>query len=106
MKFSNQRFMTKNSSEKLPMELQMILLDLIEGARGKVKLDYLQIFRLSVAKKRKDPSKKGKWQRIVHEQEIPAYKMEIVIRSEEPVEGKVYVIDGGEYTTMMMAEDY
>lgn len=67
----------------------------------KVKVDYLQIFRIS-----KDDNKKII---IEHEQEVPKYKEKYSIELLDiEITGaiKVYVIDSIDYTTMILAEEY
>lgn len=60
--------------------------------------DYLQVFRLSVSD---DGS-----QHIIHEQEEPEYRKEYDIKIDSPINAKVYVIDDGDHSTMLLAEEY
>ena len=60
--------------------------------------DYLQIFKLSVAE--------GK-QKIEHSQEEPCYKQEYLLNTDAPIFiGKIFVIDDGTHSTMLLAEEY
>ncbi len=96
MSFNGQRYLTKGVQAEIPFELQLFMWALI--AQLPEPKDYLQIFRLSV-------SEKGN-QHIVHEQEVPAYSREYEVQTDTPVNAKVYVIDDGEHSTMLLAEEY
>ena len=47
-------------------------------------------------------------QKIVHEQEVPKFRKEYYVPVCEGgvVDNKVYVIDDGDYCTMLLAEEY
>lgn len=95
--FDNERYMTRGINEEVPLVLQIYLWNLIDEARKKVELDYLQVFKMYV----EDGVLK-----IVHSQEIPNYKMEYTLNVDETVEGKIYVTDSGTYSTMMFNYEY
>ena len=59
--------------------------------------DYLQVFSLSEADGR---------QRIKHTQEEPEYCKEYLFDIEKPVTEKIFVIDDGTYSTMLLANEY
>ncbi|WP_242984833.1 DUF960 family protein [Clostridium beijerinckii] len=64
-------------------------------------MDYLQIFNISQINKSRIE--------ITHEQEIPEYKAIYEIDGQEIIlenDAKIYVIDDGEYSTMILAEEY
>lgn len=65
----------------------------------KVPKDYLQVFELTV---------EGNKQRIIHSQEEPEYKMEYLLDIAGPpfFIGKIFVIDDGDHSTMMLASEY
>lgn len=92
--FSNQRYLTKGVQADIPFELQIFMWECIKAVPEP---DYLQIFRLS--------DFNGK-QRIIHEQEIPEYNHEYLLAISNPVNQKVYVIDDGDHSTMLLAEEY
>lgn len=102
--FDKERYETKGINERMPLEYRILMWEMIREAGKTHKLDYLQVFEFS--------KKAGEGnvfrQRIVHKQECPAYReeMEISISGEVCVEGKVYVIDDGDYATMLWAEEY
>ena len=53
----------------------------------------------------KVPADNGK-QKIVHEQEIPEFRQEYILPADTPINAKVYVIDDGDHSTMLLAEEY
>jgi hypothetical protein len=59
--------------------------------------DYLQAFELSAA---------GPMQAITHSSEVPEYHMTYLIPSEKPITEKLYIIDDGDHSTMLLAEEY
>ena len=93
--FKNSRYLTRGVQEKIPLELQIFMWECIDKLSEPK--DYLQVFNLSVV---------GSLQRITHTSENPEYKMEYLIPSEKPITEKVYVIDDGDHSTMLLAEEY
>ena len=87
--------MTKGVMSEIPFVLQLFLWLLIEKLPEPK--DYLQVFRLSVC---------DNGQHIVHEQEEPQYHKEYDCQVDNPVTAKVYVIDDGDHSTMLLAEEY
>ena len=95
--FDKQRYLTRGIQEKLSIPLQVALWRMIEKIDKE--LDYLQIFEI-----RQLPDMQL---HIQHKQEIPAYSSELIVKGTIPGEKlKVYVIDDGEYSTMLLAEEY
>ena len=80
----------------IPKLLQIIMWELINNLPVDSR-DYLQVFSLS-------PDIKG--QRIIHNQENPNYKKEYVFNIDTNVIGKVFVIDDGTHSTMLMNYEY
>ena len=93
--FKNQKFITSGVHSNVPPFLQIIMWELINNLP--VDKDYLQVFSL-------EPDKDG--QRIIHTQENPDYKKEYVFNLGCAVAGKVYVIDDGTHSTMLMNYEY
>ena len=93
--FNNSRYLTKGVQEKISLELQIFMWECIDKLSDPK--DYLQVFNLSVV---------GSLQRITHTSENPEYKKEYLIPSEKPIPEKVYVIDDGDHSTMLLAEEY
>ena len=60
--------------------------------------DHFQVFNLEII---------NDIQRIHHFSEQPAYSMEYLLPTiENPITAKIYVIDDGEHSTMLLAEEY
>lgn len=98
--FQDDKYITCGVEEHIPVTIQLMLWHLIEIARENTKLDYLQIFHIS-----KD-SNTG-FIHIVHEQEQPEYKNEVVVLCDDNVDThKVYAIDDVTHCTMLLAEEY
>lgn len=95
------RYVSRVANSVIDIRLQLIMWNLIDELKMKVKVDYLQIFRIS-----KDDNKKII---IEHEQEVPKYKEKYSIELLAiEITGviKVYVIDSVDYSTMILAEEY
>lgn len=98
--FCNQRFVTSGINASIPEYMQNILWYMIEIMDVPEK-DYLQVFTL------KEVHVGGKLkQNIIHSQEETKYIQENIISIITPINGKIYVIDDGIQTTMMLAEEY
>ena len=93
--FNSNRYITKGVQENISLELQFFMWDCIDNLSDPK--DYLQVFNLSVV---------GSLQRITHTSENPEYKMEYLIPSEKPIAEKIYIIDDGDHSTMLLAEEY
>lgn len=96
------RYITCGVQSGIPSELQTFMWDCIDELKKKEKeLDYLQVFEL-------DCERVGDttFQKIQHRQEVPAYEKTCYIFAEGAVKAKIFVIDDGEYSTMLLAEEY
>lgn len=95
------RYITRGANEKLDLRLQLILWSMIDKLNEEGKeLDYLQVFKVR---------KYEEGILIEHSQEVPEYKEKYVLTLEDiEIEGikKVFVIDSGDYSTMLLAEEY
>lgn len=92
--------MTRSIDETVHAEIQMILWRLIEeqGNKG-MKLDYLQVFELTVADGR---------QRIVHRQEEPERKSEwlYTLQYTTPIEQTIWCMDSKSYQMMLLPYEF
>ena len=97
--FRNTCYITCGVENEVPIEIQIFLWAMIETLRNKgIKLDYLQVFRLSIHDDQ---------QKIIHTQEQPDYREEIIVPLfDHPVEAKIFVIDDGDHSTMLLANEY
>ena len=93
--FNNNRYLTKGVQTEIPLVLQIFMWECID--RMPESKDYLQVFNLEAMEG---------VQHISHSSEEPEYKMEYLMPSEAPVTQKVYVIDDGDHSTMLLAEEY
>ncbi len=94
--FDNKRFLTCGVQAEISAELQQLMWMLIDTLP--VEKDHLQVFKLV--------PDNGK-QKIIHSQEQPEYRKEFVFESAGYiVSAKVYIIDDGDHSTMLLAEEY
>ena len=95
--FDKERYLSRGVQENLSIPVQITLWRMIEKVT--VEKDYLQIFELSQL-----PNNQL---RILHKQELPEYTSELSTNGNLPKEKlKIYVIDDGEYSTMLLADEY
>lgn len=91
------RYMTRNIVEEIPVEINILLWNLIDKLN--IEKDYLQIFELN-------PIEEGIVE-IIHKQEVPEYEASIYIHNELIKENKkIYAIDSVEYSTLMFSYEY
>ena len=96
MNLKNKRYITKGVSESVSLLLQLFMWECIDKLT--VKKDYLQVFKCSLL---------GTKQKIKHIQEEPEYTREYLLNTDTPIFiGKIFVIDDGEHSTMLLAEEY
>jgi len=97
-KFKGARYVTRGINGSVTYELQLLLWDLIDQLD--VEQDYLQIFKLE--------DKRGEV-KLTHRQEEPDYRKDYILKAKEfsiEMDNKIFVIDDGEYATMMFASEY
>ena len=93
--FDNSRYLTCGVDSAIPLELQLFLWECVEHMPAPK--DYLQVFELKPV---------GILQSITHRSEEPEYHMEYIIPMENPIAEKVYIIDDGDNSTMLLANEY
>ncbi len=93
--FRNQRYLTRGVQSEIPIELQLFMWVCIDSLP--TERDYFQVFKLE---------NKDGIQKITHFSEQPEYCKECMIPTDNPITTKVYIIDSGEYSTMLLAEEY
>ena len=96
------RYVTRGVNDEVDIRLQLIMWSMIDKLKDEesVEVDYLQVFKI-----RKKDSKVV----INQSQEVPEYSCTYEIEIEDiQIEGeiKVYVIDSGEYSTMLFPSEY
>ena len=96
------RYVTRGVNDEVDIRLQLIMWSMIDKLKdeGNVELDYLQVFKLR---------REGNKIVINQSQEVPEYSCTYEIEIEDiqiEDEIKVYVIDSGEYSTMLFPSEY
>lgn len=93
--FDGKKYITRGISENIPLEIQIILWDIVISMP--VKKDYLQIFELST---------KENILIIKHSQEVPPYEKTYEFIVLKLINEKIYIIDDGDYSIMLLADEY
>ena len=89
------RYLTCGVDAAIPLELQLFLWECVE--RMPAPKDYLQVFELKPVEN---------LQSITHRSEEPEYHMEYLLPSDSPITEKLYIIDDGDHSTMLLASEY
>lgn len=98
--FDNPRYLSKGVNRKLSIFVQSLLWDMIDEID--ISKDGFQIFNLTPI-----DVNGVKVQKVVHTQEQPPYTRVVVLNGlTKPINEKIYVIDDGEYSTMILASEY
>lgn len=93
--FTNKRYLSRGVDDTIPIELQLFMwacIDQLPEPR-----DYLQIFNLEQV---------GDMQSIAHRSEQPEYRKVYLIPTGAPITEKLYIIDDGDHSTMLLASEY
>ncbi len=93
--FGNNRFLTCGVDSTIPLDIQLFLWECVECMPAPK--DYLQVFELSA---------EGPMQAITHSSEEPEYRKVYLLPSEVPITEKVYIIDDGDHSTMLLSSEY
>lgn len=93
--FNSNRYLTCGVDATIPLDLQLFLWECVDGLPEP--RDHLQIFDLKQV---------GSMQSVTHRSEEPAYHTEYLLSSGKPITEKVYVIDDGDHSTMLLANEY
>lgn len=94
--FNNKRFITRGVDCKVDPLLQLFMWECIDAMPPP--RDYLQVFELS-------PQEKAI--RIHHTQEQPEYSKEYLFYTDAPFfTGKIFVINDGTHSTMLLSNEY
>ena len=93
--FDNERYLTCGVDSSIPLELQLFLWNCVDGLPEP--RDHLQVFDLKQV---------GILQCITQRSEEPEYRKTYLIPSDSPVSNKIYIIDDGDHSTMLLASEY
>ena len=97
MMFTNERYVTKEVADIVPIDIQLLIWKLIEVLE--VNKDYLQVFEIIPIE--------NDFVKIIQKQEIPEFTCEIIINNKTiKVIMKIFVIDNIEYSIMMFNTQY
>ena len=91
----SKRYLTCGVDSTIPLELQLFLWECVE--RMPAPRDYLQVFDLEQV---------GCMQSITHRAEGPEYHKEYLLPSDAPITEKLYIIDDGDHSTMLLSSEY
>lgn len=94
--FTNERYLTREVANQVPIDIQILMWDLVERLEEK---DYLQIFELIPIG--------SEIVELIHKQEIPETTSIYKIKNTEiKNQMKLYIIDNGEYSTLMFSHEF
>lgn len=93
--FQNERYVTRGIANQVQRDLQLILWAMID--LNEQEKDYLQVFEVTCVM--------GKTV-VTHTQEQPEYRKVFTFSLDLHFVGKIYIIDDGDHSTMMLAEEY
>ena len=97
MMFTNEKYLTREVADRVPIEMQMLMWNLVEEIE--VEKDYLQIFELI--------PNGSEFVEIVHKQEIPEFTFNYIVKNcGIETKMKLYIIDNGDYSMMMFSHEY
>ena len=101
--FKNDRYITSGIRHQIPMEQQLMMWAIIDDFLIKdIEIDYLQVMQLSV-----EIDKLGATRQLIkHTQEKSEYCQYYWYKVDEAVNEKIFIIDDGLHTTMMLAREY
>lgn len=95
--FLNERYLTREVADRVPVEIQILMWNLVEEIEGEK--DYLQVFEVI--------PNGSEFVEITHKQEIPEFTFSYIIKNIGiKTKMKLYIIDNGEYSTMMFSHEY
>ncbi|MFT9495790.1 DUF960 family protein [Anaerosolibacter sp.] len=97
--FVGDKHVSQGVTLHIPAYLQNILWYLIESLD--IDKDYLQTFELKCEIINQQPK-----QKIIHSQEQPPYQKEYIFFVNYPINAKLFVVDDGSHSTMLLAEEY
>ncbi len=94
--FKGKRYLTSQSVKAIPWVIILVLWEMVDGMRVKHKARE-QLFELYAT---------SQGQIICHMQQEHPYLYELELPCAEPVSAKVYIVDKGTYSIMMLADEY
>lgn len=92
------RYITNGVHEQIPLDLQLFCWQCYERVKVAGEYDYLQVFELKQVGEQE--------QQIEHRQEVPEYNQVYQLKAIHPINQKIFIIEEGNYVTMLLAEEY
>ena len=89
------RYLTCGVDSTIPLELQMFLWECVDSMSAPE--DYLPVVDLEQV---------GCMQSITHRSEEPEYRKVYLLPSDSPITEKLYIIDDGDHSTMLLSSEY
>ena len=100
--FKGKRYITRGIDMSIPIDMQLFMRELIDNKlRNNEKLDYLQIFNLETI-----GGEGSALQVIKHNQQQPPFEDTYFKAVHDSATAKIYVINNGTHSTMLLAEEY
>lgn len=93
--FNNERYLTCGIDSSISLDLQLFMWSCIDQLPEP--RDHLQVFDLHPV---------GNLQSVTHRSEQPEYSKDYLLPSDGPITEKIYVIDNGSHSTMLLANEY
>lgn len=99
---NSSRYVSRGINNEIPIDVQIFMWKLIEELKDTIEdVDYLQVFTISTVDEIENKI------RIIHSQEIPEYKKIWIFKASKPCnDEKIFVIDDGSHSTMLLADEY
>lgn len=98
--FNNTKYVTDGINNRVPKDLQQLLWKLIDTMKVTNK-DFMQLFIVDTI------NEFGIYKLIIkHSQEVPSYVKEHFLLTTSKIDEKIYIIDDGSHSTMLLAEEY
>ena len=91
----NNRYLTCGVDRTIPLEIQLFLWECVDSMPDPK--DYLQVFDLEQV---------GCMQSIAHRSEEPEYRRVYLFPSDSPITEKLYIINDGDHSTMLLSSEY
>lgn len=101
--FSSNRYVTKGVHDEVEQDIQQLLWSIIDVRKNRGDtMDYLQVFELFV-----EVQEGRAVQKVCNRQEQPYHQETITFKSvERPIQTTIWVIDSGDYCTMLYPHEY
>lgn len=101
----DKKYSTSTVAAQIDLDIQLLLWKLIDDLKIRgYEMDYLQVFELYIIETRHGPL-----QKVIHRQEVPARKHEMMFAVEKPINSRLWIVDNGDEegnAVMMYPSEY